>query len=69
MLLEHTGSGFDIVLEHSGLMDGLNLFAGYSAIDQLNTGHTSGDRTATAVGATYAIGSVTLGYQITLRTV
>ena len=58
------GSGYDIVLEHSGLMDGLNIFAGYSSIDQLTTGHTEGDRTATAAGATYAIGGATLGYQV-----
>ena len=59
------GSGFDLVLEHSGLMDGLNVFAGYSSIDQLTTGHTTGDRTATGIGATYAIGGATLGYQYT----
>ena len=53
------------MLEHSGLMDGLNVFAGYSSIDQLNTGHTAGNRTATGLGATYAIGSVTVGYQHT----
>ena len=58
------GSGWDVVLEHNGLMDGLNIFAGYSSIDQLTTGHTTGDRTATAAGATYAIGGATLGYQV-----
>ena len=58
------GSGYDIVLEHSGLMDGLNIFAGYSSIDQINGGHTAGNRTATGAGATYAIGGATLGYQI-----
>ena len=60
------GSGFDLVLEHSGLMDGLNIFAGYSSIDQINTAASaaSGDRTATAAGATYAIGGATLGYQV-----
>ena len=61
----NTGSGYDFVLEHSGLMDGLNVFAGYSSIDQLTTGHTTGDRTATGVGATYAIGGATIGYQYT----
>ena len=58
------GSGYDIVLEHSGLMDGLNIFAGYSSIDQLNSGGTTGNRTATGAGLTYAIGGATLGYQI-----
>jgi len=61
----NTGAGFDVVLEHSGLMDGLNIFAGYSTIDQLTTGDTNGDRTATGIGATYAIGGATLGYQYT----
>jgi hypothetical protein len=55
-----TGSGYDIVLEHSGLMDGLNVFAGYSEIDQAAR---IGDRTAKAIGATYAWGSFTAGYQ------
>jgi len=55
-----TGSGYDIVLEHSGLMDGLNVFAGYSEIAQKAT---IGDRTARAIGATYAWGSLTAGYQ------
>jgi hypothetical protein len=55
-----TGSGYDIVLEHSGLMDGLNVFAGYSEIAQKAT---IGDRTARAIGATYAWGSITAGYQ------
>ena len=58
------GSGYDIVLEHSGLMDGLNIFAGYSSIDQLNSGGTTGNRTATGAGLTYAIGGATVGYQI-----
>jgi len=61
----NNGSGYDIVLEHSGLMDGLNVFAGLSRIEQPATGNTSGDRTATGIGATYAIGGVTLGYQRT----
>jgi len=55
-----TGGGYDIVLEHSGLMDGLNVFAGYSEIDQAAS---IGDRTARAIGATYAWGSLTAGYQ------
>jgi len=55
-----TGDGYDIVIEHSGLADGLNVFAGYSTIDQLSS---YGDRTGYALGATYAIGSITIGYQ------
>ena len=57
------GKGWDIVVEHSGLGDGLNVFAGYSVIDQGAV--TMSDRTAYGVGATYAVGPVTLGYQFT----
>mgnify|MGYP003311597943 CR=1 FL=1 len=41
-------------------MDGLNIFAGYSEIEQA-TG--VGDREQEAYGATYAIGGITVGYQ------
>ena len=63
------GSGWDVVVEHSGLMDGLNVFAGMSTIEQdanaaLAAGKT-GDRTQYAYGATYAVGSVTVGYAYT----
>ena len=66
---EDIGQGWDIVLEHSGLMDGLNVFAGASTIEQgaylggLND--TTTDRTQYAWGLTYAQGSVTVGYQET----
>ena len=62
------GSGFDIVLQHSGLMDGLNVFAGMSEIEQeleSATSDTTGDRTQYAAGFTYAVGATTLGYQQT----
>jgi hypothetical protein len=52
--------GWDIVVTHNKLYDGLNIFAGYSEIQQ-NTG--IGNRKAEAYGATYAIGGVTVGYQ------
>jgi outer membrane protein OmpU len=55
------GSGYDIVLTHDGLMDGLNLFAGYSEIDQVPS---IGNRDSRVMGATYAVGSFTVGYQI-----
>jgi len=60
------GSAFDIVVQHSGLVDGLNLFAGTSTITQekSSNGYT-GDRTQYALGATYAVGGVTVGYQQT----
>jgi len=62
-------SGWDVVIQHSGIMDGLNLFGGYSTIDQkidaaAATGQT-GDRTQYGLGATYAMGSLTFGYQKT----
>jgi len=57
------GGGYDITLAHSGLMDGLNVFAGRSVIESPDSGNTTGDRTQYVAGATYAIGSVTLGYQ------
>jgi outer membrane protein OmpU len=62
------GAGYDLVVEYSGLMDGLNVFAGYSNIEQPiedAQSDTEGDRSQTALGLTYAIGSVTVGYQQT----
>ena len=53
------GNGWDIVLTHSGLLDGLNVFAGMSSIEQA----TIGDKDSEAYGATYAIGAATVGYQ------
>ena len=58
------GSGWDVVVRHSGLMDGLNVFAGMSTIDQVVTAAGfSGDRKQYAYGVTYAIGGITVGYQ------
>jgi len=61
------GAGWDVVLQHSGLMDGVNLFLGASTIEQ-HTGPVgdgaNDDRSQYAAGFTYAIGSVTLGYQM-----
>jgi len=58
-----TGGGWDVVIEHSGIADGMNVFAGYSNIEQHEADTYMGDRTSYALGATYAVGSVTLGYQ------
>ena len=55
-----TGHGWDIVLTHSGLVDGLNVFGGYSEIEQASG---VGDREQSLYGATYAIGGATIGYQ------
>jgi len=54
------GYGFDIVVTHSGLYEGLNVFAGYSEIEQASG---IGDRDQKAYGLTYAIGGATIGYQ------
>ncbi len=61
-----SGGGYDIALSHNAIVDGLNVFAGRSVIEQdVGTAGAgfSGDRTQYVYGATYAIGSVTLGYQ------
>ena len=55
------GYGYDIVLEHSGLSDGLNVFAGLTHIKS----DFGNDQSVRALGATYAVGMVTLGYQYT----
>jgi hypothetical protein len=54
------GYGWDVVLTHSGLTDGLNVFAGYSTTNQVTS---IDDRVAHAMGFTYAIGGATIGYQ------
>jgi len=61
-----SGGGYDIALSHNAIVDGLNVFAGRSVIEQdVGTAGAgfSGDRTQYVYGATYAIGSVTIGYQ------
>jgi len=55
------GYGYDIVLEHSALADGLNVFAGLTNIKS----DFGNDQSVKAMGATYAVGMVTLGYQYT----
>jgi outer membrane protein OmpU len=56
------GQGWDIALQHSGLIDGLNVFAGYSTTETAAAAATS-DKHEKTIGATYAIGSITVGYQ------
>ena len=61
---EGTGSGWDVAVEHTGLYDGLKVFGGYSTISQEKVATAKdGDRTQRVIGATYAIGATTLGYQ------
>jgi len=55
-----SGNGWDIVLTHNGLLDGLNVFGGFGTIDQ---NATLGDKDTEVYGATYAIGGATVGYQ------
>ena len=56
----HTGRGYDIVIEHSGMADGLNVFAGISNIDDETGGN---DRSQKVLGFTYAAGPLTVGAQ------
>jgi outer membrane protein OmpU len=58
------GTGWDIVLQHSGLMDGLNVFGGMSTIEQAAL--FGGDKNEKTLGATYATGGFTLGYQYSM---
>jgi len=54
------GNGWDVVITHSGLYDGLNIFAGLSSVEQ---NATLGDLDSEAYGFTFAIGGATIGYQ------
>jgi outer membrane protein OmpU len=54
------GLGWDVVLTHSGIVDGLNVFAGISETEQAAG---IGDKDEKAYGATYAVGGLTVGYQ------
>ena len=61
------GAGWDLALSHSGLVDGLKVFGAVSTIPQsqdatVTTGKT-GDQDSHVIGATYAMGGVTIGYQ------
>ncbi len=65
---DSVGSGWDVVLRSTGVAEGLDVWVGYSKIEQPDESAGSnhdGDRTQTAAGATYALGSVTVGYQMT----
>ena len=54
------GNGWDVAVSHNALLDGLNVFAGMSKIEQ---NATIGDKDSEVYGATYAIGGLTVGYQ------
>jgi len=57
---EQLGSGYGIAVEYTGV-DGLKLFGGTASIE--GNGSAIEDNTQQVIGATYAVGSVTLGYQ------
>ena len=54
------GNGWDVVITHSGLLDGLNIFAGISTVER---NATLGDLDSEVYGFTFAIGGATIGYQ------
>ena len=56
------GAGYDLAVNYTGF-EGLNVFGGVSNISQGTDTLTNGDRNQQIVGATYAIGGLTLGYQ------
>ena len=58
---EAMGAGYDIALSYSGY-EGINIFGGYSNIEQATEDFLD-DRTQYVLGATYAVGMVTVGYQ------
>jgi len=61
------GAGYDVTVEASSDFtgtEGLTLYAGYSAIDNAqNATAWNGDNIEKTVGAKYAVGGFTLGYQ------
>jgi len=61
---EQLGSGWDLALEHTGLADGLKVFGGMSTIE--SNGANMSDAEQVVLGATYAVGMVTVGYQYSL---
>jgi outer membrane protein OmpU len=61
---EGVGAGMGLTVSHTGLMDGLTAFAGVAEIEQETNGGMTGDKTEMVVGATYAVGGVTVGYQV-----
>ena len=62
-----SGSGYDITLTASSDLigvEGLSVYGGIAEIDQFqNASSTDGDKKERTIGATYAAGGFTLGYQ------
>jgi len=63
------GSGWDLTLEATDEMTGvagLTLYGGISQVDQyVNLATINGDKEETVIGAKYAMGGFTVGYQVT----
>jgi outer membrane protein OmpU len=68
------GWGYDIAGSHTGLVDGMNIFGGYSVIPKFSAASgvaqgVTGDETSYVLGFTYAVGGATLGYQESMKNV
>ena len=61
---EGVGAGWGLTFDYTGLVDGLKFFAGQSQVDQDTSGSMNDDKIEMVMGATYAVGGFTLGYQI-----
>ena len=61
------GAGWDLAISHTGAVDGLEVFGAISTIPQTQDATTTtgaiGDQDSWVLGATYAMGGVTFGYQ------
>ena len=58
------GIGWDFAVSTTGLYDGLNVFGAISNIEQnVDAAARTGDRNQHVIGATYAMGGFTVGYQ------
>jgi len=60
------GSSYDVTLElGEGItgMSGLNIYGGISNVASTNVSDNDGDKEEQTIGATYAVGGFTLGYQ------
>jgi outer membrane protein OmpU len=60
------GHGYDVTVELTEAvtgMAGLTVYGGISSVEQSGTVNYDGDRDEETIGATYAIGGLTLGYQ------
>ena len=65
------GMGWDLAVEHASLADGLKVFGAYSVIPKYKTDTAgvgvTGDETSRVLGATYAVGGATIGYQHSIK--